>query len=152
MMNSILLAQRLIQPGTFNTGAQAENKFADVLTEMNIKYEQNPKLFKESGIWAFKPDFLIDNRKIVEMKFQGASGNAHERSYKAYMPGLVRVVKPILGLSQDDDYPMYTIFTGEMINQNYIVKQIEQNFEPDKYFLWDGTVETAKKIADKIIK
>jgi len=150
MMDSVLLSQRLIQPGTFNTGAEAENRFMDAMAQAGVEYEQNPKLFKEAGIWAFQPDFLVAKKKIVEMKFQGPAGNAHERAYKAYMPGLIKSVKPVLGLKQEDEYPMYTIFTGEMINKNYIVKQIEQNFEPDKYFLWDGQVSSAKSIIDKM--
>lgn len=152
MMDSISLANRLIQPGTFNTGAEAESKFSTVLAEMGVKYEQNPGLFKEAGVWAFKPDFLVAGNKIVEMKFQGKTGNAHERSYKAYMPGLIEMVKPILGLKPEDEYPMYTIFTGEMINQNYIVKQIKQNFEEGKYFLWDGELASAKLIISEITK
>lgn len=150
MMNSKLLAQRSVQPGTFNTGKHAEDSFAAALSSMGINFEQNPSLFKKAGIWAFRPDFLIDENKIVEIKFQGATGNAHERAYKAYMPGLMRAVRPILGIAEEDEYPMYTIFSGDMIKQNYIVKQIEQNFDPDKYFLWDGQGSTAKSIIEKI--
>lgn len=150
MMNSKLLSQRAVQPGTFNTGSQSEDIFVKALVERGVRFEQNPCLFKEAGIWSFKPDFLIDGNKIVEMKFQGARGNAHERSYKAYMPGLIEVVKPVLGLKPEDDYPMYTIFSGEMIKQNYVVKQIEQNFDRDKYFFWDRKPDTAKFIIDRI--
>lgn len=148
-MNSVSLSKRDIQPGTFNTGLEPENIFENVLAKQGLKYERDSRFFKNKGIWGFCPDFLIDNRIIVEIKSQGRTGNAHERAYKAYMPGLVSVAKEALGSSE---WNMYTIFTGEMLHSNYIVKQIAQNFEPSKVFMWGGEEEQAEVIIKTILK
>lgn len=138
---STILSNRKIQPGSKLFGKPAEDAFAKALNDCGFEYEYHPRVFKDNGICGFIPDFLVHGEGksyIFEIKKQGDDGNAYERAYKYYSPGMLDILND-LGFDH-----VRTVFTGDMIYVDRIIKQIKQNLLPEQYFLWDYSDDSLK--------
>lgn len=134
-----ILSGRKVAPGSNNHHGPSHKKFEDTITSLYPEAElvSEPKFFKKQGLVAFVPDFsLFMNNKIYffEVKRQGKGGNAHERVYKIFAPGLVGRVKSLLGL---DYHPIVAVFCDGLASEERYRKEFVQNLELGTYLLWD---------------
>ena len=135
-------------------GEESEKAFHEIMREasQDTPYEIIEKPGDLKGIYGrgygIEPDSAIRNRRtkrtiFVEIKRQGAAGNAHERSCKYFAPGIVRKAREI-GNIREEHFPFWLIYTGEMIIDTRYVREILFWFDGmrDHCFLWDMRAES----------
>lgn len=96
---------------------------------------------------GIQPDASITNMEnekkvLIESKRQGASGNAHERMCRNYMPGIVKRVSAYCKV----DNPIFTICMNGLAKDKHKSQEIECWFQgiDDRVFLWKDAKDTNK--------
>lgn len=155
MSMSEILAGRRIQPGSQKFGKPAHDQFLEVLAN---HYPQavvvsEPRVLKKLGFWALIPDFAVtvdDKTVLIEIKRQGAQGNAQERLYKFFTPRLMRQVNSAL---DTNTYPVYAVLCDELATNARYVREFNQFLEPENYLLWvDYEPQRMVDFLDKVFK
>lgn len=106
-----------------------------------------------------KPDCVIVNKDtgkmlLIEVKNQGATGNAHERMCRNYMPGLQNELEARCGFR----YPFFTICTNGLANDAHKSQEISKWFDcdelRDRLFLFKNrnAIEELVEYLKKIVK
>jgi len=77
---------------------------------------------------GIKPDYAIRNAQngrivFVEIKRQGAAGNAHERACKYMMPGILNAMRQV-GNQPDSVIPMWWVFTNGLAEAQRYEREI----------------------------
>jgi hypothetical protein len=151
-MNSERLSARLRQPGHDRTFLASESNFVEIATRCldpeRYVVEASPadlrNIFIEradgQGPLGVLPEASITSRTtgrklFVEVKKQGAAGNAHERAYKHHTVQFYKQLKARYGWSY---HPYVTIFCESLAELPRYAIQIRGLIEPDQYFLWTG--------------
>jgi hypothetical protein len=83
-----------------------------------------------------KIQHIASGRRIfLEVKHQGAAGNAHERAAKYATPSVIAHVQKKFGVTY---HPFGYVFTGEMVERlDYRVElETTYGFAPDNLFMW----------------
>ena len=105
------------------------------------------------GKWGVQPDFAIEHlitKKIIfgEIKHQegwiegGTSsdgrGNAHERCFKLFSPGLLKKYREVSKITDSGDLPFWVVFNGNITRDPKRVREISFLFDnfSNHYFLW----------------
>jgi hypothetical protein len=149
-MDSERLRQRERQPGHDRTFLTSEANFIEVahacLDPSRYEVDDNPNdlrnIFVEASTGQLplgvKPEAAITSREtgrkfFVEVKKQGAQGNAHERAYKHHTVQFYKILRARFGW---DYHPYVTIFCESLAVLPRYTLQIQGLVEPDQYFLW----------------
>lgn len=122
---SRMLSERAVWQDRANAaGSRLERVVRDVLAEylaseprysIDVKPADLKRLYQ--GRWGAVPDLAMRNNARgttvwVEIKQQGAAGNAHERACKYFAPGLVRRAENLANVER----PFYFIFAGGIVD------------------------------------
>ena len=94
--------------------------------------------------YGIKPDFAIrtGNRTIyVEVKRQGAKGNAHERACKYWTPGILDSMRHLGGWNNANVIPCWWVFTGGLTRDPKYQAGIRHWFKgyEGHVLLWEDT-------------
>lgn len=135
------------------TGESAETvfqaTFSGYLDKNKYKIEAHPRDLKNiySENHGIEPDFSIlnvdTNKKIfVELKRQGAEGNAHERACKYLAPGIINAGRE-KGDTNEEDFPFWIIFSGKLASDAKRKEEITFWFKgiEGNVFLWENLRE-----------
>jgi hypothetical protein len=142
MERSEILANRSSQPGDSLIWRRPEEEVFNVLQKVFADNEitNHPTIKNLFGSKSLQPDFKITNKEsgrhfYVEVKYQGPRGNAHERLYKHYCPGVAESYLSKCGST----FKIITICTGHLaVLPKYIdeIRCIVGLDNMDNVFFW----------------
>lgn len=148
-MDSERLSRRSRQPGHDRTFLVSETNFIEAarrcLDPALYDVEQNPRDLAEifPGIegargLGVRPEASITSRRtgrkfFVEVKKQGAGGNAEERAYKHHTVQFYRTLEAVFGYGF---HPYVTIFCEALATERRYTQKFAYLIESDHYFLW----------------
>jgi hypothetical protein len=136
------LAGRLIQPGDDRSFKQSERNFITAVGQLlpsNYEVIEKPRDLSDIfGPYGVVPEAKIISRDtgrfvFVEVKKQGARGNAEERAYKHYAPGFIRLLHERYGF---DYHPFVTVFCESLAVDRRYTEKIRQMIDYPHYCLW----------------
>jgi hypothetical protein len=148
-MDSQKLSARLRQPGHDRTFRESEENFIraarecldpevyDVIPNPDdlIKIFRGVEGARDLGV---RPEAAIINKRtgrrfFVEVKKQGARGNAEERAAKHHTVQFYETLKSAFGY---DFHPYVTIFCQDLATDARYTTKFPYLYEPDHYLLW----------------
>jgi hypothetical protein len=148
-MDSKRLSARLKQPGHDRTFTLSESNFAAaaraVLDRSMYEVSDHPRdlarIFpglegeRELGVVpeASITSLRTGRKLFVEVKKQGARGNAEERACKHHTVQFYATLKALFGY---DYHPFVTIFCEELATNPRYTRKAAFLFEPKQYLLW----------------
>ncbi len=143
-MNSELLSARAIQPGDDRTFEESESQFIlatkACLPADRYRVEAKPSelrdLFGErSGVVpeASITSLATGRKFFVEVKKQGAAGNAEERACKHHTVQFYKCLHERFGYAY---HPYVTIFCESLATNPRYTRKVIYLYEPDQYLLW----------------
>ena len=148
-MNSKRLSERIRQPGHDQTYRTSETNFiaaaSEVLDLQKYLVNDHPKdlqdIFSDNeGTLGIIPEASITNRRtgrkfFVEVKKQGAGGNAEERAFKHHT---VQFYKTLQSRFKYRYHPFVTVFCENLSSDRRYTLKFAHLIEPDNYLLWTG--------------
>lgn len=107
----------------------------EVSTQLVIPIYPNGRGIRPDCVIAHK---ATSKKALIEVKRQGAQGNAHERLCRNYMPGIQEKLQQICGFL----YPVFTICLDGLVGDKHKNQEITEWFDHDsirnRLLMWNG--------------
>ena len=129
-------------------------EFKHIYEKVKLSRQVEDAIYSPGRKWThgIKIDFAIENKKTkktlyIEVKRQdgwvegkspsAGRGNAHERSSKFFVPGLLKILRE-KGKLGDDVLPFWVVFAGDIARDPKRVREITYwyNGFPEHFFMW----------------
>lgn len=130
-------------------------EFRDIYVNIVLKPEDIAQIYnpaEEITRHGVSPDYAIDNVKTgktiyIEVKRQDGwveggrrqdgRGNAHERSFKFFTPGLLRILREKSKI-KEPALPFWTVFLGDITRDPCRVREVTCWYDgyPEHFFFW----------------